>query len=73
MTGKPKTKPWKRKLTTRLLCDRYDVSDLTIDRWAKNGVLPKPMKINRIRFWDEEEIEQRDQERMAGAEGNTGA
>jgi predicted DNA-binding transcriptional regulator AlpA len=73
MTGKPKTKPWKRKLTTRLLCDRYDVSDRTIDRWAKTGVLPKPMKINRIRFWDEEEIEQRDQERMAGAEGNTGA
>ncbi len=70
MTGKPKTEPWKRKrkLTTKLLCDRYGVCDRTIDRWTETGVLPKPMVINRIRFWDEEEVEQRDQERMAAAE-----
>jgi hypothetical protein len=75
MSGKPKTKPWKRKrkLTTKLLCERYSVCDRTIDRWTETGVLPKPMVINRIRFWDEEEIEARDQERMAAAEENTAA
>ena len=62
----------KRKLTTRLLCDRYRVCDRTIDRWTETGVLPRPMVINRIRFWDEEAIEQRDQERMA-AERDTAA
>jgi len=71
MTGKPKTEPWKRKLTTKLLMDRYNVSDRTIDRWTETGVLPKPMVINRIRFWDEDEIDRRDQERMA--EANTTA
>jgi predicted DNA-binding transcriptional regulator AlpA len=67
MAEKPKTEPWKRKLTMRLLCSRYGVCDRTIDRWTATGVLPKPMTINRIRFWDEEEIEQRDRERMAEA------
>ena len=37
MTGKPKTEPWKRKLTTKLLMDRYNVSDRTIDRWTETG------------------------------------
>jgi predicted DNA-binding transcriptional regulator AlpA len=75
MNEKTRTRPWKRKLTTRLLCDRYSVCDRTIDRWTETGVLPKPMVINRIRFWDEEEIEQRDQERMlaAGSESQTAA
>jgi predicted DNA-binding transcriptional regulator AlpA len=73
MTDKSKAKPWKRKLTMRLLCDRYDVCDRTIDRWTATGVLPKPMVINRIRFWDEDEIEQRDRERMVTAESQTAA
>jgi predicted DNA-binding transcriptional regulator AlpA len=68
MNEMPKTRPWKRKLTMRLLCDRYGVCDRTIDRWTQTGVLPKPMVINRIRFWDEEAIEERDRERMTAAE-----
>jgi hypothetical protein len=53
MSGNPKTGPRERKLTARLLCDRYGVCDRTLDRWLASGILPKPMRINRIRFWDE--------------------
>jgi len=67
MNGKPKAGPWKRKLTARLLCDRYNVCSRTIDRWVQSGLLPKPMTVNRRRYWDEMEVEQRDQERMAAA------
>jgi predicted DNA-binding transcriptional regulator AlpA len=73
MTGKPKTGPWRRKLTTRLLCDRYGISDRTVDRWVASGILPRQMVINRRKFWDEDELEQRDQERMATAEGSGAA
>jgi DNA-binding transcriptional MerR regulator len=71
MNGKPKAGPWKRKLTIRLLCDRYNVCSRTIDRWVQSGLLPKPMTVNRRRYWDEMEIEQRDQERMAAANSAT--
>jgi predicted DNA-binding transcriptional regulator AlpA len=55
-----------RKLTTRALQKRYnEVADRTIDRWVKAGILPQPMRINKIRYWDEDEVEQYDRERMA--------
>jgi DNA-binding transcriptional MerR regulator len=57
----------KRKLTTRLLCDRYNVTSRTIDRWVEQGILPKPMFINSVRYWDEDEIDRRDQERLTEA------
>ena len=56
-----------RQLTTRALCERYSVSDRTIDRWLDAGILPPPMRINRRRYWDLEEIERRERDRMAGA------
>jgi len=55
-----------RKLvTTRRLCERYDVVPRTIDRWLAAGILPPPMRINGLRYWSEDEIERRDQERLA--------
>jgi hypothetical protein len=48
--------------------DRHGVCD----RWTQAGILPKRMVINRIRFWDEE-IELRDQERLAAAERDSAA
>lgn len=57
-----------RKLTTRALCERYSVVDRTIDRWVETGVLPKPVIINRRRYFDEAEIEQLERERMASRE-----
>ena len=55
-----------RKLTSRLQA-RYGVVDRTIDRWVEAGILPVPMRINKIRYWDETEIEQLERERMAKA------
>ena len=55
-----------RKLVTaRRLCERYGVVPRTIDRWLEAGLLPEPLRINTIRYWDEAEIEQRDRERSA--------
>ncbi len=57
-----------RKLTSRALQQRYGVVDRTIDRWVEAGILPVPMRINKIRYWDEAEIEERERERMAHRE-----
>jgi predicted DNA-binding transcriptional regulator AlpA len=56
--------PMARKLTSRALQERYGVVDRTIDRWVESGVLPQPMRINKIRYWDLEEIEARDSQRL---------
>jgi predicted site-specific integrase-resolvase len=56
-----------RKLTCRVLCERYGVVDRTIDRWVEAGILPVPMRINKVRYWDLDEIEQFERERMAKA------
>jgi DNA-binding transcriptional MerR regulator len=53
-----------RKLTSRALQRRYGVVDRTIDRWTEAGILPAPMRINTIRYWDEAEIEQLERERL---------
>jgi len=31
----------------------------------ETGILPEPMRINNVRYWDEIEIEQRERERMS--------
>jgi predicted site-specific integrase-resolvase len=58
-------RPRVRKLTTRALCERYDVCDRTIDRWVDTGVLPAPMYINKRRHWDEAEVEELERERVS--------
>lgn len=55
-----------RKLTSRQLCERYNVVVRTIDRWTAAGILPEPMVINGYRYWDEAEVEERDRERTRG-------
>lgn len=58
-------------LRTQAICKRYDVVPRTVDRWVQTGILPKPMVINHIRYWDANEIDRRDRKRMA--EANTPA
>jgi predicted DNA-binding transcriptional regulator AlpA len=53
----------RRKVRARALCERYGVVERTIYRWVAAGILPEPMWINGIRFWDDDEIEQRDRDR----------
>jgi len=50
-----------------MLCERYSVTDRTIDRWMETGILPQPMRINNVRYWDEIELEQSERERMGPA------
>lgn len=52
-----------RKITSRVLCERYDVVTRTIDRWVEAGILPEPEYINSIRYWDQDEVEERERER----------
>jgi len=54
-----------RLLPIRAMCARYgDVADKTIDRWTAAGILPAPLVINKRRYWDEEELEQRERANM---------
>jgi DNA-binding transcriptional MerR regulator len=56
-----------RKLTSRMLCERYSVVTRTIDRWTAAGILPQPLVINGYRYRDEAEIEQKERDRMGAA------
>jgi DNA-binding transcriptional MerR regulator len=56
-----------KKLPARALCERYCVSDRTLDRWTEAGVLPPPMYIRGRRYWDLEQLERLERERMAKA------
>jgi hypothetical protein len=45
-------------LPMRLVCERYNISDRTVDRWLESGILPLPLRINGIRYWRASELEQ---------------
>jgi predicted site-specific integrase-resolvase len=53
-----------RLLTSRRLCERYNVVLRTIDRWMEQGHLPPPLIINTRRYWDEEQLARFERERM---------
>jgi predicted DNA-binding transcriptional regulator AlpA len=53
----------KTLLPLRKMMERYSVSDRTIDRWSEDGILPKPIKIGRLRYWREEELDAFDEAR----------
>ena len=52
----------KRMLPTRSVCERYNITERTVDRWLENGILPTPVRINGLRYWPERELEQRERE-----------
>ncbi|MDJ0613984.1 MAG: hypothetical protein QNJ29_09925 [Rhizobiaceae bacterium] len=41
---------------SRHLQERYQVTDMTIWRWVQNGLLAKPLYINRQRYWTEDQL-----------------
>jgi hypothetical protein len=49
-------------LPTRLVCERYNITDRTVDRWLESGILPTPVRINGFRYWPQNELEQRERE-----------
>jgi hypothetical protein len=38
-----------------------------VDRWVEAGILPEPMRVNRVRYWDLDQLEEMERERMAKA------
>jgi predicted site-specific integrase-resolvase len=55
-----------RKVTVRYLCQRFGIVDRTVDRWVEVGILPKPIYINKIRYFDLEEVDRRMANRNEG-------
>ena len=53
----------RRRLTARLVAEKYGVCGETVNRWIKAGILPPPLWINGVRYFDEAELENRDRER----------
>jgi predicted DNA-binding transcriptional regulator AlpA len=51
-----------RMLPTRLVCERYSITDRTVDRWLEAGVLPPPVRINGLRYWRQRELEQHERQ-----------
>ncbi len=54
-------------LHLRAVCARYGISDRTVDRWVEAGELPKPIYIQGRRYWDADELGQRDDARKTEA------
>jgi predicted DNA-binding transcriptional regulator AlpA len=64
----------KKFLNVRAVRARYsNISDRTVDRWVRAGVLPKPTYIEKQRYWMEDELDERDKARCAGAEAAAAA
>jgi DNA-binding transcriptional MerR regulator len=55
MSSQPNTG---RKLPTRRVCERYDVTDRTISRWERDPALkfPQPVVINNRKYYEEEQL-----------------
>jgi hypothetical protein len=47
-------------LRKRQVADRYNIVPRSVDRWASDGRLPKPMWRGRIPLWDLDELEAQD-------------
>jgi predicted DNA-binding transcriptional regulator AlpA len=55
-----------RLLRVKQLRERYGISGRTIDRWAKRGILPLPVKMsNGMRCWRETDLEELERSRMS--------
>jgi predicted DNA-binding transcriptional regulator AlpA len=55
----------KKFLNARAVCARYGRSGRTIDRWVEARVLPKPLYIQKQRYWLEEALDEGDKARWA--------
>jgi predicted DNA-binding transcriptional regulator AlpA len=61
-TGRRSPTRTARKLPARQVCQRYGFCDKTLDRWCANEKLnfPKPMYVNKRRYFDEDELDEFD-------------
>jgi DNA-binding transcriptional MerR regulator len=54
-------------LNSRMLCERYGVVARTLDRWQETGIIPPPIRINNVKYWDAAQVDQYDEQRAAKA------
>jgi DNA-binding transcriptional MerR regulator len=54
-----------RMLPMRLVRERYNITDRTVDRWEKSGILPTPVRINGVRYWHQHELARRERELLS--------
>jgi hypothetical protein len=45
--------------TRGILADKYGVVPKTISDWARRGILPRPLRIGRSKYYDAAEVESR--------------
>ena len=62
----PPTDKSARLLRVKQLRERYCVSERTIDRWVKGGILPPFIRMpSGVRFWREADLEETERARMS--------
>ena len=45
--------------TSQILIERYAISAMTLWRWQKNGLLPRPIRLGRTKYFARAEVEAR--------------
>src|SRR5262249_61326050 len=64
----PQRKKRAKELEThRAFAERHGVSTRTIDRWTRDGLLPKPIRINKRKYWNPSTQPRRDTETAAAS------
>ena len=60
-------------LPAKAVSKRYDISERTVDRWVETQILPTPVYIRGRRYWSSEQLDQRDEARLAVAHNRSAA
>ena len=60
-------------LPAKGVCNRYDISERTIDRWVETQILPTPVYIRGRRYWSSEQLDERDEARLTVAQNVSAA
>jgi len=46
-------------VTPVIIMEKYEITASTLYRWVRRGLLPRPLKIGRCRYYDLDELEAR--------------
>ena len=60
-------------LPAKGVCNRYGISERTLDRWVETKNLPTPVFIRGRRYWPVEQLDQHDEARLAVAQNRSAA
>jgi len=63
----------KQFLRKASVAERYDITERSVDRWADDGRLPKPVYRGKFPLWDEDELTKSDRAAAAATRRNNAA